>query len=92
MLGYTAFGARCHLVANADICKRAAHHNFVIAAARSVGVEIKRLDLVRAQIFAGRTVCLDRTGRRNMVCGDAVAKQSQNARIRHRRNVSRLGA
>ena len=43
-----------HLVLDADIGEGAAHHHFVIAAARAVGVEVARRHLPLAQILAGR--------------------------------------
>ena len=58
-----AFAAAHHLVPDADIGEGAAHHHFVIAAARAVGIEIRELHAVLQQIFAGGTVLLDRACR-----------------------------
>ena len=41
-----AFGAGRELVAQADVGEGAAHHDFVVAAARAVGVEVGGLDAV----------------------------------------------
>src|ERR1035441_7470919 len=76
-----AFHARHHLVLEPDIGEGPAHHYFVIAAPRAVLVEVGRLNLVLDQIFAGRRIHLDRTGRRNVVGGDRVEEQSEHARV-----------
>ena len=81
--GDAAFDARHHLVLDADIGESAAHHHFMIAAARAVLVEVGRLHLVPDQIFAGRRVDLDRSGRRNVVGGDRV-RAAKPARARRR--------
>ena len=53
MDGPAALGAGRELIAQANIGERAAHHHFVIAATRAIGIEILRLDAVRDQIFSG---------------------------------------
>ena len=75
-----AFGAAHHLVPDADIGEGAAHHHFVIAAARAVGIEIRDRDAVFEQVTARRAVLLDRAGRRDVVGGDGIAEQRQDAR------------
>ena len=45
---YAAFNTRYHLVLDPDIGKSAAHHDFVVAASRAVGIKIGLFD------FAGR--------------------------------------
>src|SRR5580698_5035642 len=67
-------------VAQADVGEGAADHDFVIAAARAIGVEVGGLDASFLQIFSGRAVFLDGAGGRNVVGGDAVAKDGENAR------------
>ena len=47
--GPAAFGAGGELVAQTNVGERAAHHHFVVAAARAVGIEIGRLDAERDQ-------------------------------------------
>ena len=74
-----AFGAGSELIAQANVGERSAHHHFVIAAPRSVGIEILRLDAVRDQIFSRRAVGCNRAGRRNVVGGDAIAEHGQRA-------------
>ena len=54
--GDAALDARHHLVLDADIGERAAHHDLVIAAPRAVLVEVLRAHLMIAQIFAGRAI------------------------------------
>src|SRR4051794_37157113 len=51
----------------------------MISAPGTIGVEVFLVDAVLDQIFAGGAVGLDRTGRRNVVRGDAVAEFEQNA-------------
>ena len=70
-----------HLVAQADVGERAAHHHFMIAAARAVGVEVGWLDAVLDQILSGRAVFLDRARRRNVVGRHAVAEHGEHARV-----------
>ena len=75
MEGVAAFdhGARRvlhHLVLDADVGEGAAHHHFVIAAARAVLVEIGRAHLMLDQILPGRARCADRARRRDVVGGD----------------------
>jgi hypothetical protein len=75
-----AFGAGRELVAQAHVGEGAAHHDFVIAAARAVAVEVGRLDAVLGKIFSGRAVGLDGAGGRDVVGGDRVAQHGQHAR------------
>ena len=56
-----------HAVADADVGEGAAHHHFVVAAARAVAVELGAADPVLEQIAAGRAVGLDRA--RPAKCG-----------------------
>ena len=75
--GVATLDAGDHFVLDADIGKGAAHHHFVVAAARTVGVEVLLRHLVRQQELAAGAVFLDRTGGRDVVGGDAVAKDRQ---------------
>src|SRR5699024_4560449 len=68
--GEAAFGAGGQQVAQPDIGECAADHDFVVAAARAVGVEILRLDAVFLQIAACRRVLGDGAGRADVVGGD----------------------
>ena len=74
-----AFGAGRELIAQANVGECAAHHHFVIAAARAVGIEVVRLDAVRDQIFSGGRVGGNRAGGRNVIGGDAVAEHGERA-------------
>ena len=74
-----AFLAAQHLVANTDVGEGAAHHHFVVAAPRTVGVEVPRLHALLAQVAPGRAVGLDVAGWRDMVGGHRVAQQGQDA-------------
>jgi hypothetical protein len=48
-----AFGAGRELVAQAHVGEGAAHHDFVVAAARAVAVEVGGLDAVLGEVFSG---------------------------------------
>ena len=69
-----ALGARRHLVAQADVRERAAHHHFVIAAPRAVRVEVLLLDAVLDQPFPGRARRRNVAGRRDVVGRDRIAE------------------
>src|SRR2546422_9628495 len=75
----TAFRAGSELLAQANVAERAAQHDFVIAAAGAVGVELVGLDAVGDEIFSGGRIHGNRAGGRDVVGGDAVAEQGQNA-------------
>src|SRR5207248_4002353 len=80
MLGEAAFESD-HLVPQTNVCESSAHHDFVIAAARAVRVEICGFDGMLLQIFAGWAVLLNGAGRRDVVGGHAIAKYGQHTRI-----------
>ena len=67
VLGDAAFDARHHLVLDADVGERAAHHYFVIAAPGAVAVEVPLLDPMRDEIFAGGSCLLDGAGRADVI-------------------------
>src|SRR5690606_24630954 len=81
VLGDAALDVRGDLVADADVGEGAAHHDFVVAAAGAVAVEVQRVDAVVGQILTGGRGLLDRTGRRDVVGGDRVAEDAQDARL-----------
>src|SRR5262249_13806057 len=76
---HAAFNARHHLVADADVCEGAAHHDVVAAAPRAVGVEFTRPHLIADQVLAGRALDLDAAGRPDAVSRDARAENRQSA-------------
>src|SRR5215472_1082711 len=71
---------RRELVAQADVGKGPAHHDFVIAAARTVGVEVYRLHAMVDEVLARGAVGLDRSGGRDVIRGYAVAEIAEHAR------------
>ncbi len=79
MDGPAALGARREQITEADVRECTAHHHFVIAAARAVGIEILGLDAVRDQIFSRGTIGLNRAGGRNVIGGDAIAQNGKRA-------------
>ncbi|MNR22538.1 hypothetical protein D3C85_1394970 [compost metagenome] len=58
-----AFLAAEHFVAYADVGKGAAHHHFMVATPRAVGVEVPWLHAFVAQVLPCRAVGLDVAGR-----------------------------
>src|SRR5713226_8220523 len=77
MPGKSTFKTRHHFVAQSDIRECPAHHNFVITAPRTIRIEVRRLDPMLLQIFSGWAISLDRTGRRNVICGYTVPEHGQ---------------
>ena len=78
---HPAFDPRHHLVLDADVGEGAAHHHFVVAAARAVLVEVDRLDLMVNQILAGGRLLFDRACRRDVVGGDRIEEQAEDATV-----------
>jgi hypothetical protein len=81
VLGHPALDLRRDLVADADVGEGAAHHDFVVAPARAVAVEVQRVDAVLGQIGAGGRGLLDGPGGADVVGGDGVAEDPQHARL-----------
>ena len=79
VFGHAALDVRRDLVADADVGEGAAHHDFVVAAAGAVAVEVQRIDAAVGQPGAGGRGLLDRTGRADVVGGDRVAEDGQHA-------------
>ena len=78
--GVAAFFAAEHQVLDADVGEGAAHHHVVVAAARAVGVEVGGRHAARLQELAGGRTGLDVAGRGNVVGGDRIAEQAEQAR------------
>ena len=55
--------SRDHEILDPDVGKRAARHHEIVAATRTVTVEIGRLDAARFEILPGRRSRFDRAGR-----------------------------
>ena len=62
MHGHATFDTHDHLVLDADISEGATHHDLVVAAARTIGIELHRADPVVPKIGAGRAVRFNRAG------------------------------
>ncbi len=87
-----AFRARCELVAQANVRERTAHHDLMVTTARAVRVEFMRLHAVGDQVFPRGRIHGNRTSRRNVIGGDAVAKNRQHlgaVNVRQRRRCFR---
>src|SRR5690606_18857628 len=81
VLGDAALDVGGDAVADADVGEGAAHHDFVVAAAGAVAVEVQGVDAVVGQVLTGGRGLLDRTGRADVVGGDRVAEDAQDARL-----------
>src|SRR5699024_9875946 len=68
---------RNHLVADADVGEGAPSHDPVVPPAGAVRVEVPGVDTVILQVFPGRAVGCDGTGRGDVVGGDGVFQQGQ---------------
>ena len=98
MPGPATLGAGCELVAQPNVGEGAAHHHFVVAATRTIGIEVDRLDTLRTQVICRRTVRRDAAGRRDVIGGHGIAKQGQHAsatdaadRLRIERHARKVG-
>ncbi|MPL73108.1 hypothetical protein SDC9_18901 [bioreactor metagenome] len=89
-LGVAALDAIQHLVLDADVGEGAAHHDFVVAAARAVAVEVLRCDATLGQVLAGRGGRLERARGRDVVGGDHVAEHREDAGRLHVRDHARF--
>ena len=70
-----------HLILDAGVGKGAAHHHLVIAAPRTIGIEVVLADAMLGEVSARRAVMPDRAGRRDVVGGDGIEEQAENARV-----------
>ena len=77
MAGPTTLCPRGETITQADIGKCAAHHDFVVTAARAIGVEVGLFDPVRLEVCGCRTVFGDATCRGDMVGRDRIAEQGE---------------
>jgi hypothetical protein len=74
-----AFDARGHVVLDADVGEGAAHHDFVVAAAGAVAVELRDAPGVRAGTCRPGVPALNEPAGRDVVGGDRVAEQGEHA-------------
>ena len=72
-----ALGARRQEISKADVGERPSHHDFVVAAAAAVAVEVTWRDAVVLQVLRGGAVERDRAGWRNVVGRDRIAEQAE---------------
>src|SRR6266852_2103653 len=88
--GDAAFDARAvglhreHQVLDAHVAEGAAHHDLVVPAARAEAVELGHRHVMLLQINAGLGGGLDRARRADLVCGQRVAEDPQDARTADR--------
>ena len=82
-LGDVAVGELVHEVLDADVGEGAAHHHFMVAAARAVLVEVALAHLTLGEPLARRRGELDGARGRDVVGGDLVAEQREDARVDH---------
>ena len=76
----TAFNPRKQQVLQANISECPAHHNLMIASACAVLVKIVFLHTECHEEFARGTFFVERTGRRNMISRNGIAKQGKHMR------------
>src|SRR5882762_1742173 len=74
-----AFDMWNEFVPQADVGECAADHDFVVAAAGTLGIEVAGLHAVGDEILSGGAVFLDRSGGGNVVSSNAVAEDGQDA-------------
>ena len=86
--GHAALGAGRQQVAQAHVGEGAAHHHFVVAPPRPVGVEVVALHPVVGQVATGRGRRSDGARRRDVVRRHRVTEQGQHpgpVHVGHRR-------
>ena len=88
MDGEAAFAPAGHFVFDADIGEGAAHHHFVVAAPRAVGIEIADFDSRRLQIASGGRRRRDRSGGADVIGGDRIAENRERARAANGREAA----
>ena len=69
------------LVGQLHVGERSAHHDFMVAATGTVGVEVRRNDAAFLQVLRRRGVQRDAARRRDVVGGDEVAQERQRTRV-----------
>ena len=79
MPGYPPFHPRNQVVSDAGVGEGAAHHDFMVAATRTVGIEILRLNAERDEITPGRRILPNRSGGRYVVGGYGISQKGQDA-------------
>ena len=79
MDGVRTFAALHEPVSQPDIAECAADHDLVVAPPRAVGVELERSDAVGLEPLACGRPWRNRSGRRDVVCGDRVAQDGEHA-------------
>src|SRR5262249_61942045 len=77
MFGHAAFRAGGHQVLDAHVGERAARHNAVVAAARTVAVEVAHFDTPLDQVLPRRRSRFGRTGRADVIGRHRIADDAQ---------------
>ena len=77
MNGVVALLVRREVIVQADVAESSAHHHFVIATSRAIGVEIALIYPMLDQVLARRATGREATCRRDMVRRDGVIKHCQ---------------
>ena len=83
MNGHTALNTGHHQVFDPYIRERATQHHLVIAAARTVAIEVFDAYTFGLEIQAGRRIRFDCPSRTDVVCCNRVAKDCEWSRIRN---------
>ena len=82
MDGHVPLASGDEEVLQPDVREGAAHHHLVVAAARAVRVEIRRLDAVLREVLRGGRALRDVAGGGDVVGRDGVAQDGEAARAR----------
>ena len=69
------------VIPQSDVAESAAHHDVVITASRSVGVESATRDIVGDEMLAGRRARRDATSRGDVISRYGIADLNQHPRI-----------
>ena len=81
VLCHATFDARQHEVLDAHIREGPARHHAVVAAPRSVTVEINGLHAVFDEVFAGGRIFLEAAGGRDVIGRHGIAKNAERAGV-----------
>ena len=92
MQRHTPLGAGHQKIAQADVGEGAAHHHFVVAAPRTILIEIRWLHALLHEVFSRRAATRDVAGRRDVIRGHRITEQCQHASRADRGDRGRLHA
>src|SRR5262245_12607354 len=92
MLRHAAFHAGDHQILDAHVGERAPRHDAVVAATRTVAVEVGHIDALPDQVIPRRRSRFDRPCGADVIGGHRIAEYAERARADDVRNDARLHA